>query len=210
MFWSGPSIHFYHYYILFNHFCINIHAISCEKRPFFKGDLIKFCEIFTKVTLELPQNSQKPLFKCKKLVTNTTTWDLCLFLHKMCWKFCEIWKSYGNWLHNGSNSERLYLTVWGMACMHWCNGSKLQKWKLTRKHYNWIWTCPICATSGENLFMPYANNKGADQPAHPLSRISTFIVRCLNPKLQDSSSVAEQIPGCKPPKTGFLVMQVIW
>ena len=26
--------------------------------------------------------------------------------------------------------------------------------------------------------MPYANNKGANQPAHPL--ISTFVVRCLD------------------------------
>ena len=58
----------------------------CEIRQFFKGDLIKFCEIFTKITLELPQNSQKPLFKCKKLVKNTAKCDLCLFLHKMCCK----------------------------------------------------------------------------------------------------------------------------
>ena len=28
--------------------------------------------------------------------------------------------------------------------------------------------------------MLYANNKGADQPAHPCSLISTFIVRCLD------------------------------
>ena len=28
--------------------------------------------------------------------------------------------------------------------------------------------------------MPYANNKGADQPAYPRSLISTFIVRCLD------------------------------
>ena len=28
--------------------------------------------------------------------------------------------------------------------------------------------------------MSYANNKGADQPAHPLSLISTFVVRCLD------------------------------
>ena len=32
--------------------------------------------------------------------------------------------------------------------------------------------------------MPYANNKGADQPAHPRSRmrrlISTFVVYCLD------------------------------
>ena len=26
---------------------------------------------------------------------------------------------------------------------------------------------------------PYANNKGADQPAHPHSLFSTFVVRCL-------------------------------
>ena len=28
--------------------------------------------------------------------------------------------------------------------------------------------------------MSYANNKGADQPAHPRSLISVFIVRCLD------------------------------
>ena len=28
--------------------------------------------------------------------------------------------------------------------------------------------------------MPYANNKGADQPAHPSSLISAFVVRCLD------------------------------
>ena len=29
-------------------------------------------------------------------------------------------------------------------------------------------------------FMPYANNKGADQPAHPRSLISVFVVFCLD------------------------------
>ena len=28
--------------------------------------------------------------------------------------------------------------------------------------------------------MPYANNKGADQPAHPCNLISTFVVHCLD------------------------------
>ena len=28
--------------------------------------------------------------------------------------------------------------------------------------------------------LPYANNKGADQPAHPRSLISVFVVRCLD------------------------------
>ena len=38
----------------------------------------------------------------------------------------------------------------------------------------------IWATSWENLFMPYANDKGADQPAHPRSLISVFVVRWLD------------------------------
>ena len=36
------------------------------------------------------------------------------------------------------------------------------------------------AKSWENRFMPYANNEGADQPAHPRSLISTFVVHCLD------------------------------
>ena len=50
--------------------------------------------------------------------------------------------------------------------------------------------------------MAYANIKGADQPAHPRSLISTFVVCCLDsmiyilaiyPKFEDSvASVAEQ------------------
>ena len=58
----------------------------CEIRQIFKGDLIKFCEIFTKITLKLPQNSQKPLYECKKLLINTTKCDLCLVLPKICCK----------------------------------------------------------------------------------------------------------------------------
>ena len=68
--------------------------------------------------------------------------------------------------------------------------------------------------------MPYANNKGADQPAHPRSLISTFVVRCLDSMtcvlaLSKVSrfylvSVAEQaglnLTGRKSPKTDFRVM----
>ena len=38
--------------------------------------------------------------------------------------------------------------------------------------------------------MSYANNKGADQPAHPRSLISTFVVRCLASKIS-LGSIAE-------------------
>ena len=32
----------------------------------------------------------------------------------------------------------------------------------------------------KTCFMSYANNKGVDQPAHPLSLISAFVFRCLH------------------------------
>ena len=57
------------------HTCHKLWTKMCEIRQNFKRDLIKFCEIFTKITLKLPQNSQK-------LVINTTKCDKCLFLHK--------------------------------------------------------------------------------------------------------------------------------
>ena len=58
----------------------------CQIRQIQMGDLIKFCEIFTKITLKLPPSSQKPVFECMKLVINTTKCDVCLFLHKVCFK----------------------------------------------------------------------------------------------------------------------------
>ena len=76
--------------------CHKLWTEICDIRQIFKGELIKFCEIFPKITLKLFQNSQKPLFKCIKLVINTAKCDVCLFLHKICckmvWKFCKIWK----------------------------------------------------------------------------------------------------------------------
>ena len=67
--------------------------------------------------------------------------------------------------------------------------------------------------------MPYVNNKGADQPAHLRSLISTFVVRCLDSIIllvyisEISSlylaSVAEQaglsLSWSQTPKTDFLV-----
>ena len=70
--------------------------------------------------------------------------------------------------------------------------------------------------------MSYANNKGADQPAHPCSLISAFVVRCLDsiiPLVSMSeisslclASVAAQTGLCltwsQTLKTGFLVTRL--
>ena len=45
----------------------------------------------------------------------------------------------------------------------------------TKIEFHIIW-----ATSWENLFMPYANNKGADQPVHPHSLVSAFFIHCMD------------------------------
>ena len=69
---------------------------------------------------------------------------------------------------------------------------------------------------------PIFENKGADQPAHPRSLISAFIVRCLDsiiPLVSISEfsslylvSVAEQVgfslTWSETPKTGFLVTRL--
>ena len=44
--------------------------------------------------------------------------------------------------------------------------------------------CLLYLSQDMRKYVLYANNKGADQPAHPRSLISAFIVRCL-----DSDSV---------------------
>ena len=46
-----------------------------------------------------------------------------------------------------------------------------------------IFTCLIGPGHAKTCLMPYANNKGADQPAHPRSLISTFVVRCLDSRI---------------------------
>ena len=76
----------------------------------------------------------------------------------------------------------------------------------------------------KNLLLSYANNKGADQPAHPRSLARTFVVRYLDSilsiltnakisRLQLVSVVAQaglNLTWSQTPKTGFLVTRLIW
>ena len=82
----------------------------------------------------------------------------------------------------------------------------------------------IWPTSWENLFMTYANNKGADQPAHPGSLISTFVVHMLDsilpilaiPEISRVQLVSVALQASlsftcsQTPKTGFLMMGLIY
>ena len=48
------------------HTCHKLWTEICEINQNFKGDLIKFCEIFTKNTLGLPQNNQEAFILMKE------------------------------------------------------------------------------------------------------------------------------------------------
>ena len=77
--------------------------------------------------------------------------------------------------------------------------------------------------SRENLFLPYANNKSANQPAHLRSLISTFVVCFLDSTIRVLAkteisrlllaSVAVHaglsLPWSQTPKTDFLMMWLI-
>ena len=81
----------------------------------------------------------------------------------------------------------------------------------------------IRATPWQNLLLPYANNKGADQPARPRSLISTFVVHFVDSIIplvfisEISSlylaSLAAQaclyLTWLQTPKTGFLLTRLI-
>ena len=45
-------------------------------------------------------------------------------------------------------------------------------------------------------FMSYANNKGADQPAHPRSLIGAFVVRCLDRFYSRNFKTLASLCGC--------------
>ena len=96
--------------------------------------------------------------------------------------------------------------------------------KIKHCHYNSIHYSTNLSSIVRKPVLTYANNKGADQPAHPRSLISTFVVRCLDsiiPLVCISeisnlclASVPAQAGLCltwlQTPKTGFLMTRLIW
>ena len=74
------------------------------------------------------------------------------------------------------------LLVHQLRCQHHLH---LQYARLCRRLYfliaeeNSLGTIIIEPGHQKTCLMSYADNKGADQPAHPRSLISAFVVRCL-------------------------------
>ena len=90
-----------------------------------------------------------------------------------------------------SEGPGIWLSVWRFLVTH-CLYERAAKVLARLRRLAWTFTArigdkyqirfarSIWAMSRENLFMPYANNKGADQPAHLHSLISALVVRCLD------------------------------
>ena len=98
-------------------------------------------------------------------------------------------------------------------------------WIPTTRFHGEIWKIILLLSSKEpweNLFIPYANNKGADQPAHLHRLISTFVIRCLDSIIslvsiskiasRQLATVAEQaclsLTWLQTPKIGFLLTRL--
>ena len=75
------------------------------------------------------------------------------------------------------------------------------------RFFNCTWVALQWATSWENLFIKYANNKDVDQPAHLCSLISGSVVCCLD-------SIIPEVDVYKIPRgAGFvlyLITQLRW
>ena len=84
--------------------------------------------------------------------------------------------------------------------------------------WSYIWT-----TSWQSLLLPYANNRGTDQPVHPRRLICAFVFRCLDsiisllaiaeisrPSLVSSAEQAcLSLTWSETRKTGFLVTRLV-
>ena len=77
------------------------------------------------------------------------------------------------------SSSFVTVTVCGVPSTAWGT----QNWHETKWAMSW-----------ENLFLPYANNKDADQPAQPRSLISTVVIHCWDSIIPQMLSNNCQLP----------------
>ena len=124
----------------------------------------------TATTTTTKNNNKKTTKKKKKKKNNQKTVVCSILLQK--WNSMQIdipvlvYQAYSYLMHTNIPTKPYSKNVHCLLfciCGIWINC--VQKWR---------------AMTWESLFMPYANNKGTNQPAHPHRLISAFGVRCLD------------------------------
>ena len=97
------------------HTCHKLWTEICEIRQIFKGDLIKFCEILTKSLWSSPKIVKCLYLNIRNLLLTQQSVIYVYFFIKCVVTWSEnsvrFEKSSGNWLPDGPNSVRFYLTV---------------------------------------------------------------------------------------------------
>ena len=138
----------------------------------------------SKNRLNIHPNSRNPKCSITGLSNAMLLWIIMLF--DMTLRFSQrldllILSSPSCWV-------TIILDTSGFIYIAWCCHFYLLHWNIAFEIMFWMWFAARFYTKnfqyGPGLvkmcLMTYANNKGADQPAHPPSLISTFVVRCLD------------------------------
>ena len=125
------------------------------------------------------------------LFQNLDYWNTCLLKiaylghfkqgllssNKLPWKEQCVQNLFPYLRYGTGESSCYFLTNTGsQRCRRWrkLTDHSLQTWQII------VLSIAFGPGHTKTCLMPYANNKGADQPAHPHSLISTFVVRCLD------------------------------
>ena len=119
-----------------------------------------------------------PKFSDRQVWANSVDLDqtaVCCRVYTDCHSICIFWIHYSVVKWYCSN----FMTITAIfSCVRIFRIFTVDKYNEDAKDSIRNW-----ATTWQNLFLPYTNNKGADQPVHPHSLISPFVVRCLDSKI---------------------------
>ena len=136
----------------------------------------------TSCTLLIYRSDQKSNLDCT--LQNTPLAEICIFYYNKYINYPKTWYiNYNKTLFcfvlpqiDASKRGRQN----GKQCRHWSGCSSEAVFRVYTACPIWAYTLLYGPRHAKMCLMPDANNKGADQPAHPRSLISTFVVRCLD------------------------------
>ena len=110
-------------------------------------------------------------------VTNNSIWTI--FVSLLLWM--AVSKTYFNLsqIDNIVSATIIFYKIWNANTSKW-NQRRLLGQIIKRKQWQHLQGVPQSnePRHKKTCFFPYANNKGTDQPTHPRSLISAFVVRC--------------------------------
>ena len=120
--------------------------------------------------------------KLGRSMTKTNKWQVCPAKTQISLHSSSLIRAFAVFSKGSQRFQRQRRLIRQRRCVRWSDsllGAQIILLLLLYSGSNSISSIKW-ATSWENLSVQYANNKSADQPAHPHSLISTFVVHCLD------------------------------